>query len=137
MYSLVIAEIFIYKNPTISDTKAYENIYITFNPYSGTDFRSHASLSDAQQYVDNENKNESKRSEAQKSDVITDTLKLKYDNSIEDTVSIDKDTSLFLEKYNKTHNTHPLSKTLFTVTEKHIMNDELDSTNVLVKRNIP
>ncbi|MDQ9206064.1 hypothetical protein QBS70_17660 [Cronobacter sakazakii] len=72
-----------------------------------------------------------------KSDVITDTLKLKYDNSIEDTVSIDKDTSLFLEKYNKTHNTHSLSKTLFTVTEKHIMNDELDSTNVLVKRNIP
>lgn len=135
MYSLVIAEIFIYKDSTISDTKAYENIYITFNPYSGTNFQSHASISDAQKYIVGENAKESQKKQAEKNDF----LKFKYDIFVKDTISLNENTSIFLAEYDKNHNTHSLSKTLFTIAEKHFLDDEFknDDSNTLTKKRKP
>ncbi|PQX70757.1 hypothetical protein [Cronobacter sakazakii] len=106
MYSLVIAEIFIYKDSTISDTTAYENIYITFNPDSGTDFQSHASISDAQKYIAGKKAIESQKKQAEKNVF----LKFKYDTFVKDTISLNENTSIFLAKYDNNHNTHPFLK---------------------------
>ncbi|AEW74867.1 hypothetical protein EcWSU1_03439 [Enterobacter ludwigii] len=76
-----------------------------------------------------------KKNKLKKSDV----LKFKYDIFVKDTISLNENTSIFLAEYDKNHNTHSLSKTLFTIAEKHFLNNEFknNGSNTLAKKRKP
>ena len=125
MSSLVIAEVYIYKDKNTSGAKKVDSLFITFIPNSPTSFRSHVSLSCAQKYVFNETFANTIEGETEKSNESAETLKFNYDITANKLTCEDDRTSKFSEEYYNTHSEHSLAETLLVIIERNSLQDSI------------
>lgn len=137
MSSLVIAEIFIYKNESSSDKQNVEKLFITFYPNSGTQFTAHTSLNDARKLVLNESTKETTQKKSEKISGSITVLKFEFIESDTKLSSLDKKTSEFLDEYSKSINLVPLDKTFVSLIQQRILTKALKNNVNLVSKNDP
>lgn len=137
MSSLVIAEIFIYKNESSSDKQNVEKLFITFYPNSGTQFTAHTSLNDARKLVLNESTKETTQKKSEKISGSITVLNFEFIESDTKLSSLDKKTSEFLDEYSKSINLVPLDKTFVSLIQQRILTKALKNNVNLVSKNDP
>lgn len=137
MSSLVIAEIFIYKNESSSGEQNAERLFITFYPNSGTQFTAHTSLSDARNFVLNESIKKTIKKNPEQISSSTNYLKFKFIESDIQLSSLDKKTTQLIDEYSKSINLDSLYKTFISLIEQRTLKEALKNNVNLLSKNDP